>query len=648
MSNASNASSPPLPKDVPLGRHARRRVEPHCGARWWRLESLLANENESAMHAYDGDRDLLQETLKESPSALHGSLSLSLVLSEMDQKDAVQGSVAAAEPRCTPLLQDSQFLIGGGGDKSPIENYMKEGYLYEIYHAQLPPRTPAHLRSIRVCEKTEVNVAVRYPSMESLKAFFNYSLRESHPSLDEKFVMGSALAARVLVRRVPAEIFMEQKSWIDFWVIAQRKGSSCLSEALKGSGMVTWGIRRQVKYLGRHKESDDNNDAYIAQNSSSSFVNGGGKKSRGSLVQRDPKDRWSTQRYKLAEQNLLEVMKSKGATAEKPILRPQLRAEARKRIGDTGLLDHLLKHMAGKLAPGGQERFRRRHNPDGAMEYWLECANLVKIRKDAGVTDPYWVPPPGWKLGDSPTQDPICARELKLLRGDVSKIKRSLELMATKMQLEEEVGKLRREIGEIHYKKKQQGQSFTEESNKYDISQKLDQLTASFESLKRDFSSMHLSEEKYKEQLMTISDFVKDIEGKFEKLAPNVTETAKTGSSLMIMGMREKTALESKEEQVQDALSAGGEGKKLQLEEKAAKIERLKSGFRICKPQGTFLWPNNNSTSSVKVQVEYKVSANRPTLESGGGGYTETATSCSEVGSWLALSTTLKSDSSHG
>ncbi|XP_038874725.1 uncharacterized protein LOC120067267 [Benincasa hispida] len=27
-------------------------------------------------------------------------------------------------------------------------------------------------------------------------------------------------------------------------------------------------------------------------------------------------------------------------------------------------------------------------------------------------------------------------------------------------------------------------------------------------------------------------------------------------------------------------------------EDKAAKIRRLKSGFRICKPQGTFLWPN--------------------------------------------------------
>lgn len=86
-------------------------------------------------------------------------------------------------------------------------------------------------------------------------------------------------------------------------------------------------------------------------------------------------------------------------------------------------------------------------------------------------------------------------------------------------------------------------------------------------------------------------------QGKFEKLAPNVTETAKeTGSSLI----------------------SGAEARTLKLEEKAAKIERLKSGFRICKPQGTFLWPNmvketinnnssssiDNSTSFVQVQVE--------------------------------------------
>lgn len=123
----------------------------------------------------------------------------------------------------------------------------------------------------------------------------------------------------------------------------------------------------------------------------------------------------------------MEVMKAKGAMANNPILRPELRAEARKSIGDTGLLDHLLKHMAGKIAPGGSERFRRRHNAEGSMEYWLESADLVNIRKEAGVNDPYWIPPPGWKLGDSPTQHPVCAHEFKHLKNEIVVLKRLAE-----------------------------------------------------------------------------------------------------------------------------------------------------------------------------------------------------------------------------
>ena len=76
------------------------------------------------------------------------------------------------------------------------------------------------------------------------------------------------------------------------------------------------------------------------------------------------------------------------------------------------------------MAPGGVEMFRQWHNADGAMEYWLESADLIKIRKKAGVQDPYWTPLPGWKLGDNPTQDPVCARELKALREEMVKMKR--------------------------------------------------------------------------------------------------------------------------------------------------------------------------------------------------------------------------------
>ncbi|KAF6168795.1 hypothetical protein GIB67_012193 [Kingdonia uniflora] len=78
--------------------------------------------------------------------------------------------------------------------------------------------------------------------------------------------------------------------------------------------------------------------------------------------------KWSAERYERAETKLYEIMKEKGA----PMLRENLRNEARKDIGDTGLLDHLLKDMPGKLTPDGKARFQRRKNKGGLNEYWLE------------------------------------------------------------------------------------------------------------------------------------------------------------------------------------------------------------------------------------------------------------------------------------
>lgn len=47
-------------------------------------------------------------------------------------------------------------------------------------------------------------------------------------------------------------------------------------------------------------------------------------------------------------------------------------------------------------------------------------------------------------------------------------------------------------------------------------------------------------------------------------------------------------------------------GEKTAAEAKAAKLQKLNSGFRISKPQGTLLWPNmapNNGSSPFVVQV---------------------------------------------
>ncbi|CAN4080732.1 unnamed protein product [Withania somnifera] len=582
---------------------------------------------------------------------------------------------------------------------------MEVGSVYEIDHVFLPPRTPVQLKSIRVAmvsEITALNVAVRFPSIKSLQTYFSNSTQEMYPGFDEKFVMGTALANKVLLRQVPSQEFAEKKHLHSFWLlnstlVAVPKSGICLSQ-LKSNGMVTWGIRRQVKFLGRHEESNNTK-------SSSSFVQGdheipkeeklpakaeedddddeeeeeeegeeddqedevGGEslkqedgeteenddeeavtektnrnlkrkryslrattekqakkarvemqrqknktkkknKCRQLIVYKDPKDRWSTERYKLAEKNLMEVMKAKGATANNPILRPELRVEARKRIGDTGLLDHLLKHMAGKIAPGGTERFRRRHNAEGAMEYWLESADLVNIRKEAGVNDPYWIPPPGWKLGDSPTQHPVCAQEFNHLKNEILALKRDCEEMVlSKKQLEEEVGRLKRKIEVLELKKQQ-------ETKAIEISR-----------------AAIPSTEKCKKQLMIAnSDFMEKMEEMYLNLVSKLEEKERSISTLMLSTEKqveqgsEKQGVQAVEVAMERSKVAADQTKQLTsinprkakntaptVEGKAAKIQRLKSGFRLCKPQGSFLWPNmvrkssgGNMSPQVVVQVE--------------------------------------------
>lgn len=93
----------------------------------------------------------------------------------------------------------------------------------------------------------------------------------------------------------------------------------------------------------------------------------------GALTPRSRAGRWTRERYDAAQRSLVHILRLMGATSpHKAILRPSLREEARKVIGDTGLLDHLLKHLADQVVSGEGERLRRRHNREGHMEYWLQ------------------------------------------------------------------------------------------------------------------------------------------------------------------------------------------------------------------------------------------------------------------------------------
>lgn len=144
-------------------------------------------------------------------------------------------------------------------------------------------------------EKTASNASLRFPSVHSLRTHFsdrNYGKPEAKklPALDEKYVMGSAIAAEVLFRRIPTQEISEGGSLWSFWaspaLVPERNGvsdavskkGSCWSE-LKFTGLVQWGKRRQVRFLNRHDEyklpvfagtadgdgDDDNNEAKIEE-----------------------------------------------------------------------------------------------------------------------------------------------------------------------------------------------------------------------------------------------------------------------------------------------------------------------------------------------------------------------------------------------
>ena len=119
-----------------------------------------------------------------------------------------------------------------------------------------------------------------------------------------------------------------------------------------------------------------------------------------------------------------EVLKAEGATFEHPITRPALRMAARVHISDTGLLDHLLKHIDGKVAPGGTDRFRRWFNTNGIMEYWLESADLDKVRQEAGVQDSYWIPSSTFCAGSASSQSTDSSDELKQLKTEMAQMKK--------------------------------------------------------------------------------------------------------------------------------------------------------------------------------------------------------------------------------
>ncbi|MED6208017.1 hypothetical protein PIB30_041089 [Stylosanthes scabra] len=507
--------------------------------------------------------------------------------------------------------------IAAGSDELQV------GGFHEILHSMLPPDSPVQLNSVRIAMVSEINreenlVSLRYPSLHSLRTHFtnpSFGKPEAKkiPALDEKCVMDFNSAVKALFRRVPILEFVENRESWAFWASAQEKPISagggglnlntiackqgrCWSH-LKFTGMLQWGQRRHASFLGRHEaqlrpnqdtegnkkrnrrvlEEDEEKEttaktltlttrqcnAIVAASNDvvSNHVSNRNTKAKNKR-RKIAIDRWSAQRYNTAEENMLRVMKEKEAVFGNPILRAELRSEARKYIGDTGLLDHLLKHMAGKVAPGGTERFRRRHNAEGAMEYWLESADLVDVRRQAGVQDPFWTPPPGWSVGDiviSPHDHVLAVAQLNEIKQEILQLKQEMRELAAKKGEEALVTTPTSILSNLNWEEN------ASLGPKQEIYVELMNKKAKIE-------------EQLKEISLTLSTMAEQL-GMLKE--PTMSESANSGDDAP---MQEKST---------------------------EKIERMISGFQICKPKGVFVWPNRD-VSSPKVDSIAPIDENHP------------------------------------
>ncbi|KAH0450818.1 hypothetical protein IEQ34_021510 [Dendrobium chrysotoxum] len=487
------------------------------------------------------------------------------------------------------------LYIADSAQAFPCAGRYEPGSFFEIDHEKLPPKSPIQLKAIRVVmvsETTLLGVTVSFPSTLSLRSYFVAAqIGICFPELDEKFVMSSNQARRILCRRIPPAQLEAGKRLKSFWLLTPSQGGelplvgpeaeqevtkpmksmgSC-HLALQCAGEVGWGIRRKIKYIGRHcDQSAQKTEAEMEEQQSGNGrkrnqeeVKKTNKKKKKKVVARETKrlrleqadqelrfprgtkDRWSMERYEAAEKRLLEIMRLKKAELGRPILRQALREEARKHIGDTGLLDHLLKHMAGKIVSDGTERFRRRHNSEGAMEYWLEPADLVEVRRKAGVTDPFWIPPPGWKLGDSIFPN-SCGLDCKLAIADCK-------------------------------------QQLAAQYKRYDEQQiSLKKLEKHTQNIKVEWEKAIGAWQKKKKHVARIGVMQDDVQ--------LLKQTKKQIDGDGQLNGNPKTSDVNIQNEISNGNAAGG------------KKQKGTSGFKICKPQGTFLWPSMAGSSAASAE----------------------------------------------
>ncbi|KAH9297660.1 hypothetical protein KI387_029342, partial [Taxus chinensis] len=375
---------------------------------------------------------------------------------------------------------------------------------------------------------------------------------------------------------------------------------------------------------------------------------------------KDMQGRWTGERYRAAQLKLLVIMHDKGAVPGKPIFRPALREEARKHIRDTGLLDHLLKHMTDTVITNG-ERFRRRHNSEGAMEYWLEDASLKEIRKQAGIQDPWWIPPSGWKPGDivplngyGAGMTPFEAEEMRTIKEELIMLKSELNSMKSVDDIEEkkillpqeedggiltemlkdlqtEIKCLRKDVGGLQIKslgkadvETSQTECPVEQTNlsgvrmlRCNIADRVEKLETVEHIFLQEMESNQRAEKKQledevtklKEALERVQEEMKSVLKSIDKSSVTPRKEASPEQSFTKASNRSEANINVGGSTQNSNDKDTAQGVELSSENKAGSVHQERghsgrSGFRICKPEGTFIWPNMAAKTSTWVPVE--------------------------------------------
>lgn len=154
----------------------------------------------------------------------------------------------------------------------------------------------------------------------------------------------------------------------------QPNGSAAAGRMTSAAGLLALGGDKTPPPSKRRRHATPTHVATVSATTSHEETSSGGAGlTPRARAARETHGRWAKERYENAKTSLVYILGQLGATSsDKAILRPSLREEARKVIGDTGLLDHLLKHLADKVVTLEGDKLRRRHNREGHMEYWLQ------------------------------------------------------------------------------------------------------------------------------------------------------------------------------------------------------------------------------------------------------------------------------------